>query len=292
MSGYTKLFSSIVASSIWSEPDATRIVWITMLAMANKDGLVEAAIPGLSALARVSPSDCERALSALSAPDKFSRSQEHEGRRIVYADGGWLILNHAKYRAKLSADERREYLTAKQREYRARDKSGAVNNGGQKSTLSTHTEADTEAKAEATTDTEAKEGKNNTPAPDGAVSFESFWAWWPGLREAKRKAEQKWARMNATDRRLAIEGLKKFMDRDPQFIPRPPAYLNGRRWEDEVAPSQPTRDQLAAGVGKAPEAGSRIKTGECSSCHQLFSAAHLAKHGGKCGGRGCEVEVK
>ena len=136
------------------------------------------------------------------------------------------------------------------------------------------------------------EGEKKHPAPDGAVSFESFWAWWPGLREAKRKAEQKWARMNATDRRLAIEGLKKFMDRDPQFIPRPPAYLNGRRWEDEVAPSQPTRDQLAAGVGKAPEAGSRIKTGECSSCHQLFSAAHLAKHGGKCGGRGCEVEVK
>ncbi len=32
---YTKLFHSIVTSTIWRETDPTRIVWITMLALAE-----------------------------------------------------------------------------------------------------------------------------------------------------------------------------------------------------------------------------------------------------------------
>jgi hypothetical protein len=37
-------------------------------------------------------------------------------------DGGWFVVNGAKYRAMLSADERREYKAAKQAEYRKRRK--------------------------------------------------------------------------------------------------------------------------------------------------------------------------
>jgi hypothetical protein len=128
MTGYTKLFGSIVASTIWRENDKTRIVWITMLAMANKHGDVEASIPGLSDLSRVSIADTEAALAALAAPDAYSRTKDYEGRRIEPIDGGWHILNHAKYREKMSKDERREYLAQKKREQRARDKGKSVNN--------------------------------------------------------------------------------------------------------------------------------------------------------------------
>lgn len=127
MTGYTKLFGSIVASTIWREDDKTRIVWITMLAMANKYGDVEASVPGLADLSRVSLADVEKALESLAAPDKYSRTKDHEGRRIESIDGGWHILNHAKYRDKMSKDERREYLAQKKREQRERDK-GKVNN--------------------------------------------------------------------------------------------------------------------------------------------------------------------
>ena len=48
MSGYSKLFSEICDSTIWREPDHVRIVWITMLAKANKHGEVMASIPGLA----------------------------------------------------------------------------------------------------------------------------------------------------------------------------------------------------------------------------------------------------
>lgn len=120
MTGYTKLFGSIVASTIWREDDATRIVWITMLALANREGVVEASLPGLADLARVSVEDCRRAIKNLEAPDPDSRTKEHEGRRIGPVDGGWLVLNHAKYRAKMRSADRSEYMRIKKQEERAR----------------------------------------------------------------------------------------------------------------------------------------------------------------------------
>lgn len=120
--GYTKLFSSIVASTIWREDNETRLVWITMLALKNDRHEVEASLPGLADLARVSLSDCEKAIKKLSDPDKYSRNQLHEGRRIAKCDGGWRILNGQYYRHKLSEDERREYQRIKQAEYRKRKK--------------------------------------------------------------------------------------------------------------------------------------------------------------------------
>ena len=122
MSGYTKLFESILDSTIWGESNETRIVWITMLAMRNRSHVVEASMPGLAHRARVKLEDTEKAIRKFLAPDKFSRSAEHEGRRIEKVDGGWRILNGDKYRRKLSADDRREYQRVKQAEYREKKK--------------------------------------------------------------------------------------------------------------------------------------------------------------------------
>jgi hypothetical protein len=109
MVGYSKLFSEIVTSSIWSEDDKTRIVWITMLALKDKDGFVAAAIPGLANAARVTVEECEKAITKLESPDKYSRSVDNEGRRVKRVDGGWMVLNHLKYRDKRNDEERREY---------------------------------------------------------------------------------------------------------------------------------------------------------------------------------------
>ena len=172
MTGYTKLFGSIVASTIWREDDKTRLVWITMLAIANKHGEVEASVPGLADLSRVSVPECRAALAKLEAPDPDSRSSEMDGRRIEKVPGGWRLINHAKYRAKLSVDERREYLAQKQREHRARQQmSTNVNNGQQMSTPSTQAEADTDAKAKA---------KANRKPP--AVAAQSDDEWLRGLQ--------------------------------------------------------------------------------------------------------------
>lgn len=122
MMTYTKLFGSILDSTVWQEPLAVKVVWITMLAMSDKDGKVEGSIPGLAVRAGVSLEECEAALEKFKSPDKYSRTREHEGRRIKESEGGWLLLNHAKYRSMMSGVERREYQRVKQREYRLKKK--------------------------------------------------------------------------------------------------------------------------------------------------------------------------
>jgi hypothetical protein len=120
MSGYTKLSHSIVTSTVWRESAQTRVVWITMLALADMHGEVEASVPGLADAARVTIEECEGALTILSAPDKYSRTKDFDGRRIEVIDGGWVILNHAKYRNLYSADERREHTAERVRRWRER----------------------------------------------------------------------------------------------------------------------------------------------------------------------------
>ena len=106
---YTKLFSSITESTIWSEPAGTRLVWITMLAKCNRHGEVFGSVPGLARLANVTMDECLSAIETLLSPDRWSRTPDHEGRRIEGIDGGWRILNHAKFdkmRSEIEASER------------------------------------------------------------------------------------------------------------------------------------------------------------------------------------------
>lgn len=121
--GYTKLFSDILMSTVWREPNHVRILWITMLASQDRDHIVNASIPGLADSARISIDECEHALQILSSPDYYSRTKDHKGRRIIVVDGGWKLVNGKKYHDKLNAQERREYKRNKAQE--ARDRKNA-----------------------------------------------------------------------------------------------------------------------------------------------------------------------
>jgi hypothetical protein len=123
---FTKLFNTLVTSTIWQADDQTRIVWITMLALADREGNVWASVPGLANQANVPVAATERALAILKSPDKYSRTKAHEGRRIVEIEGGWHIHTYKAHREMMNAEERRQYKTAKQREYRERSSNGEV----------------------------------------------------------------------------------------------------------------------------------------------------------------------
>jgi len=139
---FTKLFSSITASTIWCEDSDIRVVWITMLAMCDKNGRVFASIPGLAKYASVPIENAEKALKKFMSPDPYSRTKDHEGRRIEEIEGGWQLLNHAKYRAIRNEEERRAYKTDKQREYREKQKN--VDNVDRSRPQKTNTDTDTD----------------------------------------------------------------------------------------------------------------------------------------------------
>lgn len=123
---FTKLQRSIVTSSIWLQDADTRLVWITLLALCDRDGIVRASPLGLAHQARVSPDGCFRALDLLQSPDKDSRSTDYEGRRIERVDGGFLVLNYNRILGEGAREERRGYNREKQAEGRAKKKA----NGG------------------------------------------------------------------------------------------------------------------------------------------------------------------
>jgi hypothetical protein len=121
VTAYTKLFNSILGSTIWREDPVTKVVWVTMLAMADRDGVVEASIPGLAHFAGVAVEQAEAAVSKFLSPDPYSRSPEYQGRRIEPVDGGWHLLNHDKYRDKLSKEDIRERDRLRQQRRRDRE---------------------------------------------------------------------------------------------------------------------------------------------------------------------------
>ena len=123
-----------------------------MLAMSDRYGEISASIPGLAHRARITIEQTEDGLSRFLQPDPYSRTPDNDGKRIKVISGGWALLNHAKYRELMSAEERKEYNRVKQAEYRSR-KSKIVNdesmtvNDNQHCQHSTEAEADSKAEA-------------------------------------------------------------------------------------------------------------------------------------------------
>jgi len=142
---FTKLFSTLTDSTIWCEDNPTRIVWIAMLAMADRKGIIHASIPGLANRARVSIEECESALDRFMLPDPYSRTEDHEGRRIERIEGGWRLLNYEKYR-ELGNDETVKESKRKWAE-KNRKKSNKVDSSRHKKTIATQAEAEAEAEA-------------------------------------------------------------------------------------------------------------------------------------------------
>lgn len=123
MAGWTKLFSTIVGSSVWMEDDRTLRVWFGFLALADQHGVVLGTPKRMAEILRVPYEDFEAAMEKFTSPDPESSSPENEGRRVAKIDGGWLVLNYVKYRARAESGEgsRAPYY----REYRARKKAEA-----------------------------------------------------------------------------------------------------------------------------------------------------------------------
>jgi hypothetical protein len=123
---YTKLFASIVHSTIWREPAHVKIVWVTMLALASRRGVVSASLPGLADCARVTLEECVDAIERLKAPDKHSRSKAQGGRRVEEVEGGWSLINYRYYRDLRDEDENRLKDAERQRRHREETRSRNV----------------------------------------------------------------------------------------------------------------------------------------------------------------------
>jgi hypothetical protein len=223
---FTKLFNSITESTIWVAPDTHRITFIAMLAMADQHGRIWGSIPGLANRARVPVEDARAAIASFLAPDPDSRTKDFEGRRIEEIDGGWRLLNHAKYREMRDADDRREYQREWDRKNRTRPKSDSESDR-----IRQIRHDPTEAYTEAV--------KPLRPSGEDQSGFDDFWKAYP-RKVKKRRAQKTWLVLKpdnqlvqiilrAVERHKASEWTPDRM----QYVPHPSTWLVDRRWEDE-----------------------------------------------------------
>lgn len=122
---FFKCHNLMLQSSVWTiENSDTRIVWITMLMLADRNGEVMASVPGLANSAKVPIEVCVEALDRLQQPDKWSGSKVLEGRRIVPIERGWEIVNYKFYRELMSDKQKADASAERSRRYRVRKKLG------------------------------------------------------------------------------------------------------------------------------------------------------------------------
>lgn len=160
VSGYCKLFSDIVESSIWEDTPETKVVWITMLALADRDGYIRGSPGWLAAKSRVTKEQCLIALAEFQSPDPRSRTPDNEGRRIEELEDGWLVLNYISFRERLSPDVKA--LATRERVRKHREKQKALRNA---SGVTVSAPASASASVAASSESEEGGPGETTPCP-------------------------------------------------------------------------------------------------------------------------------
>jgi hypothetical protein len=234
---YVKLDCGITDSTIWMEDSDTIRVWIYLLAKADFTGTVTVTLPAIARDNLIPIGKCEEILEKLKSPDRYSRNQDRDGRRIqVYTSPTWAIeiLNYAGYREKNFTNAER------QRSYRERNSVAKSNEPLQNVTDGNFQSRNiTQAEAEA-------EAYKDPPIPPkrGIPGFDEFWKAYP-KKIGKGAAEKAFVRAKINGRLNEIldaitkqKGSPGWTKNNGEFIPNPATWINQRRWEDDLGQAQ------------------------------------------------------
>jgi hypothetical protein len=125
MTVFAKIFAQIFDSSISSDY-VVRHVFMDLLVLADRDGVVDMTLDAISRRTNVPEEIVSHALSELMKADIKSRSHNEEGARLIpidsHRDWGWQIVNYEHYRNIKDEEARRTYFRDRQREHRAKSK--------------------------------------------------------------------------------------------------------------------------------------------------------------------------
>lgn len=118
MPRWIKLHSTLTISSIWREPLATRVVWLSLMSLCDMDGIAHISDDRIAAAANVSEDEAKAALKSLMSPDPHSKDPEFDGRRLQKVSGGFRLLNYFKYRNIQPPMDKKAYMRDYMKDYR------------------------------------------------------------------------------------------------------------------------------------------------------------------------------
>ena len=206
---YNKLFSKILDSSVWLAPDATRLVWITLLAAMDEEGFCQfATVANLAHRARVSLEAGAQAVKELESPEPDSATAEDDGRRIERVPHGWIVLNAGKYRELVTRVESLEANRRRVARHRAKGKVTVTSGNGSVMTGNAMAEKRNasvmQSEAYALSETEEEEEEEFSPSSMAALDLEAWKRWVEYRKEIKRPLRP--VSMKAAARALAAYG--------------------------------------------------------------------------------------
>jgi len=118
---YAKLFASLYQGTLRGRAHEI-LVFTNLLAHTGKDGTVDKHFRAIADETGLTLDEVKAAIAVLEAVDPESRSQDEEGARIVRMDEhrawGWRVVNHGKYRAIRSEEDRAEQNRLAQQRFR------------------------------------------------------------------------------------------------------------------------------------------------------------------------------
>lgn len=171
---YGKIFEQIFESTVIELPLHARFVWVALLVICDRDGIVDATPESIARRINIPIDQVNDAIVALCQPDGRSRSPEEEGRRLVpiRSSYGWRIVNYAKYREMQREEDRRGYQRNFMRKRRGKARgvstalapvsSGKQSLGRLADSRGNKQKAEAEAEAEAKAGLEPKERESST----------------------------------------------------------------------------------------------------------------------------------
>lgn len=253
---FGKWFAQAYTGSMMGSGSHVFAVWGWVVANAGKDGVLEINPKLLAAVIGDDESRIRDALDYLQSPDSSSRTRAEDGRRIVHVDAfTYRIVNHEKYRAKLSADERREYQRRKQAEYRQARNCKQFTNVDK-----VYTEQSTESRVQSTEAAAAKAANKG----------------------AKEQIEQQ-RPVNASEKRRRLrrpqgsQEVPKTLQSRAQAILRDraaAAWDNPANWQE----SEAVADAICDAMGlRRPRLGSLQEGSPLERLLQLFAAGYTAE---------------
>lgn len=238
---YAKLFASLYQGTLRGQSNEI-LVFTNLLAHTGKDGTVDKHFRAIAEETGLSIDSVKAAIDVLEAPDPESRSPDEEGARIVRLDEhrvwGWRVVNHAKYRAIRSEDDRAEQNRIAQQKWREKKKQRNDDNKQSKPSVSVISPSRGRGSKQ------IQEADTLTPPcqPKASPSgFEDFWNAYP-KRVGKGNAEKVWVKLKCNSLLpqilTCIRKAKSSQDwtkEAGQFIPHPATWLNRKGWEDEYS---------------------------------------------------------
>lgn len=107
--GYVKLYGDeLFGSWVWAQSPEVCKVWVTLMGMADMNGVVDSTVYGIAGIARLPVEVIEEAIAMFMKPNKHSRSQREEGRMIVEHERGWTLVNLADKRDRQTEKQRKD----------------------------------------------------------------------------------------------------------------------------------------------------------------------------------------